>query len=505
MSRAKWGPHDIIRHIWRSHNLPERSISQIQIAGYDSSSSSAPQLLIPSSFKIGQLAVATIALSAAAADAVYSLRNLPAGTNDGEEAGKVERKIDISAEQAVLEFICERLFTINGVPPASSWGPIGGLHKTRDGYVRIHDNFPNHRRAALGVLKLPENAGRADVAGACLQWNAVDLEAEAFKSKGVIAALRSYEEWEATPQAAAVLNEPIRVAKFADGERYTSLRMTGGGKRCLAGLRVLEFSRVIAAPVAGKTLAAHGADVLWVTSPTLPDLPALDPEMSRGKRSIQLDLRTEADREKLKELAKDADVFINGYRPGALQELGFSAEELWKVNKNLVYANMSAYGPEGPWALNRGFDSLVQTCSGMNVSEAEHFGAGEPARPTPCQALDHGAGFLLAFGIMAAVYKRATEGGKYVVDVSLAGVMKFLRSLGQFEGKSGFDMDWKEPRERRDEIEKWMLKGQTEWGEIEYLGHAASIEGLEVGWERMPGRLGKDEAVWPNAEDHSRE
>ena len=159
----------------------------------------------------------------------------------------------------------------------------------------------------------------------------------------------------------------------------------------MAGIRVLEMTRVIAGPVAGKTLAAYGADVLWVTSPNLPDLPALDMEFARGKRTVQLDINDPKDKATILSLLTNADVFIQGYRPGSLIAKGLDPHVLAEHNpRGIVCGNMSAYGPYGPWSHRRGFDSLVQTCSGMNVSEAEHAGKGEAARPTPCQALEPG-------------------------------------------------------------------------------------------------------------------
>ena len=429
-----------------------------------------------------------IGLSALAAAAIYTLRNKHRSSN--------VPIVTVPAEHATLEFIAERLYTINGNPPTNVWGPFSGLQKARDGYVRIHDNFLNHQNAALASLGLPENVTREDVARACAEWKAVDLEDEAFRRKGVIAALRRCEEWDETKQGMAVLEYPVRLRKVKEGATYLSARMGSGGDRCLSGLRVLEFSRVIAGPVAGKTLAAHGAEILWVTSPKLPDLPALDREFSKGKRTVQLDLTSTADKQRLLNLAKDADVFINGYRPGGLSNLGFSEAELHKLNPNIIVANLSAYGPEGPWANNRGFDSLVQTCSGMNVSEAEHYGAGEPARPTPCQVLDHGAGFLLATGIIAAVYKRAIEGGSWAVDVSLAGVMKYLRTLGQYDGKSGFEgeefVNWRD----REYLEKYLDSKPGSLGHMEFLRHSASVEWAMPGWDLMPKPLGSDAAVW---------
>lgn len=133
----------------------------------------------------------------------------------------------------------------------------------------------------------------------------------------------------------------------------------------MTGLRVLEFSRIIAAPVAGRTLAAHSADFLWVTSPTLPSLPLLDIDLSRGKRSIQLNLEDTDDLKKCLALAKEANVLIQSYRPAYFADNGLSPDVLWAENPNLIIANLSTYGNQGPWAKRRGFDSLVQTDSGL--------------------------------------------------------------------------------------------------------------------------------------------
>lgn len=154
---------------------------------------------------------------------------------------------------------------------------------------------------------------------------------------------------------------------------------------------------------------------------------------------------------------------------------------------------MCAYGTDGPWARNRGFDSLVQTCSGMNVSEAEHYGDNSPARPMPCQALDHTSGYFLATGIMAALYKRATEGGSYSVDVSLAGSMKYLRSLGQYDGKSGFEC---EDISRPEQVEDLLETRESGFGLLRAVRHSAQVEGLSVGWDLMPQPLGSDQPVW---------
>ena len=159
----------------------------------------------------------------------------------------------------------------------------------------------------------------------------------------------------------------------------------------------------------------------------------------------------------------------------------------------MIIASLNAYGPEGPWSQHRGFDSLVQTCSGINVADAEQYGAAEASRVLPCQAFDHGAGYLLATGIMAALYKRMTEGGSYEVTASLVGVMRYLRSLGQYEGKSGFGRkDFRQP----EDVRQFLETRQTGFGELAAVKHAATIAGVQIGWEIMPKPLGSDDPVW---------
>lgn len=277
-------------------------------------------------------------------------------------------------------------------------------------------------------------------------------------------ALRSFVEWDQHPQAKALAHTPpVTLIKIGDAPKR---EIAGTFSRPLDGIRVLDLSRVLAGPVAGRTLAgwvsrynclvmqdsrksipAHGADVLLVTSPNLPALPHLDVETSLGKRTIQLDLTVPTDREVLKGLVKDADVFLQAYRPGGMEAKGFGAESLVAMRPGIVCANLTAWGWEGPWKDRRGvryispeiflrrfkwlspppmqFDSLVQTATGFNVAESEAFNAFEgrkeghvTPRPLPMQALDHTAGYLLAFGINAALCKTITVGIFFVPCLS---------------------------------------------------------------------------------------
>ncbi|EOA83515.1 hypothetical protein ACJQWK_00288 [Exserohilum turcicum] len=465
--------YDSAARIWKQLGLPEVALASLELP--------LDAECFPSSFKVDVLAQSTIGVSALAAALYWSVQH-----------NNTIPRVVVPAEHACVEFKSERLYTLNGESASPPWGTIGGLHKASDGYVRIHDSFPNHRRNALQILGLGSDASKDDVVKEVAKWKAVELETEAFRRGAVIAAVRSLEEWDALPQAEAIADSPILINKVTHTTPYIP-SMPPVADKCLQGIRVVEMIRVIAAPVAGKTLAAHGTDVIWVTSPSLPALPDLDIDLSRGKRTVQLDIEKEEDKATLLDLLSTADVFIQSYRPGSLAGKGLSAEELHKTNPNLIVASLNAYGPSGPWSKNRGFDSLVQACSGINVAEAQAYGGDEPTRVLPCQAFDHGAGYLLATGVMAALYKRATEGGTYEVAVSLAGVMKYLRSLGRYEGKSGFD---RKDFEKAQDVEEYLESRDTAFGTLRAVKYAAKIFNLDVGWDVMPKPLGSDTPVW---------
>ncbi|KAI0521701.1 CoA-transferase family III [Xylaria bambusicola] len=515
-NRTAFTASDIVAEIWTHLDLPPSALPSLHLPG------ATEKPVVRSSFKIGLLAQSTIALSALSAAVAHSILCVRLDSDpEQKEEDKDQKEVKgvntprttVPLRHAVLEFQCEKLYTLSGAPPAESWGPIGGLHPTVDGHVRIHDNFPHHRAGALALLGLDETCrDRAAVAERTRGWKSADLERVGVEETGLaIYALRNYGEWDALPQAGAVGDFPVSVRRVgtslsSSGYGYRRCGLNASSPKCLSGLRVLEFSRVIAAPVAGKTLAAHGADVLWVTCPRLPDIPGLDREFSRGKKSVCLDLDVSEDKEKVLRLVRDADVVIQGYRPGSLAARGLDVQDLAKINPGIIVANLSAFGPDGEWKDRRGYDSLVQTASGMNVSEAEHYGQGEVAKALPCQALDHSAGFLLAAGVCAALYHREKdrrEGrrvGAYVVDVSLAGVMKYLKSLGQYEGRSGFEgedlMVLGAPGERNKEEEAFFETRPTVFGEMTFLRHSASVEGFETGWDTMPMSLGSGEASW---------
>ena len=489
MDHSTFTTLESITHIWTTLNLPRSALHSLSLPHKDT-------IGLPSSYKVGHLAQASIALSALAAALIHTSRN--AANNNITTLPRVS----VPLKHACLEFLSERWLRIDSAQPTHPRYPIGGLHATANGgHVRIHDSFPHHRAAALALIGCDERSTAEEIKARLLQFDAVELETRAMQegNRAIVAALRGCKLWNTTAQAQAVMDFPVRLRRVADGPTGWKERLVGGQiQKCLSGIRVLEFSRVIAAPVAGRTLAAHGADVLWVTSPKLPDLPALDRDTGRGKRTIQLDLDIEEDVRKLEDLLGDVDIVIQGYRPGALAGKGLDVEELVKKatakGRSIVYGSLSAYGSDGPWSEYRGFDSIVQTQSGLNVSEAEHFGQGDASKVLPCQALDHASGYFLAFSVMAALYKQATEGGSYAVEVSLAATMKYLKSLGQYQGRAGFNTKGYNMPE---DVPKGLFETRDSvFGKLTALRHSASIEGVDVGWDIMPKPLGSDKARW---------
>lgn len=255
--------------------------------------------------------------------------------------------------------------------------------------------------------------------------------------------------------------------------------------------------KIIAGPLAGKVLAYHGADILWITSPTLPTVSEIDPEFMRGKRSAQLNLNLPSDQEKLLDLLSTADVFLQSYREGALASKGITEERIRKSNPSIITASMSAYGSTGPWAGRRGFDALVQAVGGIQRAEAEAAGQKGGLRPTPCVVLDHGSGNLLAFGIIAALRRRFDTKKGYHVAASLAQTMQWMKDLGRLPAETLQEWD---PKSVED-VEEFMDIHESALGEMHFVRHAGIIEGCANKWERFPRPLGSDSLEWLSVDE----
>lgn len=436
---------------------------------------------LPSSFAVGTAAQATIAAAALAACAVGRLRGQPRQT------------VSVEMRHAALD--CMGWFSLDGTVP-NLWDSFSGLYRAADGWVRIHANFAHHREGALRLLGLdPATASRADAEAAMAGWKAQDFEDAAAAAGLVATRLRSFAEWDATPQGRAIAEQPLFTLRRIDGEGGDAaplpLPLLEAGQRPLSGVKVLELTRILAGPVGGRTLAAHGADVLLVNGPHLPNIDAIA-DTSRGKRSAQIDLRDDEGRATLRGLVRQAHVFVQGYRPGGVGALGFGPEALAALRPGIVCVSLSAYGTQGPWSGRRGFDSLVQTATGFNQAEAEAAGQDKP-RPMPVQILDEATGYLMAMGAAAALWRQQTEGGSWLVEVSLAQTGHWLRSLGRVHG--GFDASLPKTLESP-EFAHYLETSASGFGSLRAVRHAAELSATPAFWDRPSMPPGSHPPAW---------
>jgi crotonobetainyl-CoA:carnitine CoA-transferase CaiB-like acyl-CoA transferase len=388
---------------------------------------------------------------------------------------------------AAIEFRSERYQRIAGRAPAPAWDRIAGLYRCGDDrYVRLHTNFPHHREGMLRLLGCAYD--RKAVAAALSGWQAEALEAAAAEAGLVAVMVRSPEQWAAHAQGRAVASLPLlEITRIGEAPPRA---LPKAASRPLSGLRVLDLTRVIAGPVCGRTLAAHGAEVMRITAPHLPALAELDVDTGRGKLSAELDLRAAEERERLTALLRDAHVFVQGYRPGALAHLGFSPEACAEARPGIVAVSLSAYGRNGPWASRRGFDSLVQSASGINHAEAEAAGSALP-KELPAQALDHASGYLMALGAMLALLRKEVEGGSWHVQVSLARTGHWLANLGRLP--RGLELSDPTPAAVTDVLGTM----DTPFGPLTCVTHAARLSATPAHWQRPPVALGSHAPVWP--------
>ncbi|MDH6216032.1 CoA transferase [Streptomyces pseudovenezuelae] len=391
-------------------------------------------------------------------------------------------------------FVSERHLLVDGRAP-ETFAPLSRFWRTSDGWVRTHANYPHHRARLLDALGVPEDVDA--VAAALAERSSVEVEEAVYAAGGLAVALRTTKEWAAHEQAIAVATRPLvererldtaHARVLAPITRTPSLPVSGTPLLPAAGLRVLDLTRVIAGPVATRTLALLGADVLRVDAPQLPELPDQHADTGFGKRSARLDLA--ADRRAFEELLAAADVVVTGYRPGALDRFGLSPEALAERRPGVVVAQLSAWGAYGPWRGRRGFDSLVQVATGIAALE----GSVERPGALPAQALDHGTGYLLAAAVLRALTEQSYEGGSRCVRLSLARTAEWLVNgveAGDAEdaGDAGGVLPYSGP-------EAWLAETDSALGRLRYARSPVSFAGGPVDWARPPVPWGTDPARW---------
>jgi crotonobetainyl-CoA:carnitine CoA-transferase CaiB-like acyl-CoA transferase len=468
-SAATVSPAQALRGLWLEAGLPAQALARARLQGAEPA--------LPSSFAVGTAAQASIAAAALAAAELGQRRN------------GVQQLVSVNMRHAALE--CCTHFTLDGRQP-EMWDKLSGLYPCGEGstagWVRIHANFAHHRDGALRLLGLPEGAAtdRDAVVKALRAWRAEEFENAAADAGLVVAALRSFAQWDEHPQSKAVAQGPlIRIEKIGDAPPR-ELPPLRADERPLHGLRVLDLTRILAGPVGARALAAYGADVLLVNAPHLPNIEAIA-ETSRGKLSALADLRADGDRINFERVLRDAHIFIQGYRPGGLEALGYGAQQVAALRPGVVVVSLSAYGLDGPWSARRGFDSLVQTATGFNLAEAQARGTATP-RAMPAQILDHASGYLIALGAQAALLRQLHEGGSWHVQVSLARTAHWLRSLGRVE--NGFDAP-------KPDFTALLETSQSGFGELRAVRHAARFSATPAAWLRPSMPPGSHALAWP--------
>jgi crotonobetainyl-CoA:carnitine CoA-transferase CaiB-like acyl-CoA transferase len=463
-------PREILTDLWTLAGGEPSALDAVTLTGDE------PQL--PSSFRVAAAAQASIAATGLAAAQIWKLRS-----------GRPQ-DVAVDMRHAVAECRSERYLRVNGKPSDMAWDAIAGIYKTRDRrLVRLHTNFRHHRDAVCKVLNC--KPAREDVQAALMRWDGEAFETEAYAGGCAVALMRSYEEWLALPHAKALAELPlISIEKIGEAEP----KPWPPGDRPLAGLRVLDLSRVIAGPVAGRTLAAHGADVLLISGPDLPAIPWLTIDTGRGKLTSFVELKSESGRAHLRDLLARADIFSQGYRPHSLAALGFAPADAAQISPGIVYVSLSAYGHSGPWAERRGYDSLVQTATGFNHAEGQAAGLDGP-KELPAQILDHASGYLMAFGAMMARARQSRQGGSWHVRVSLAQTGRWVWNLGRVA--NGLETEDLKSAAVQDLIEE----AASGFGPLRAVRHSAALSATPAFWARPAMPLGSHPPQWPARHD----
>ena len=421
---------------------------------------------LPSWFDVTGLAVASIGAAA------LKLQTF-AGTGE-RSAVRIDRRL------ASLWF--GMVLRPDGWEVPSPWDPIAGDYRTADGWIRLHTNAPHHREAAQKVLG---STGDRDALGPIIaNLNADDLEAAIVDAGGCAATMRDLAGWSRHKQGAAVAQEPLM--HWQVHGRMDPVRRTSVPGRPLAGIRVLDLTRVLAGPVAGRFMAAFGANVLRI-DPASWDEPAVVPEMTAGKRCAGLDLKKPGDRKTFEALLADADILLHGYRPGALSNLGYDGDALRTINPALIDVCLNAYGWSGPWSGRRGFDSLVQMSCGI-ADHGMRANAAEKPVPLPVQALDQATGYLMATAALHALDERARDGHILSARLSLARTAHLL--VGSRRDEMPEEPVAETAADTANDIEN------TDWGPARRVVFPVVLDGCVPAFDYPAGRLRSSPATW---------
>jgi crotonobetainyl-CoA:carnitine CoA-transferase CaiB-like acyl-CoA transferase len=403
-----------------------------------------------------------------------------------ERTGEVQ-PVTVARAHAGASLVGFQLQRLEGgeLPPAptSRERPLVKLYRCRDGrWVHLQGQFAHLGARTCAVLGCAVDSGVDVVAERVACWDAPALE-DALAEAGTCGAMaRTAVEWAGHAQAAAIA--PLgRVSIEKIGESAPEAHR--GARRPLEGVRVLDLSRLLAGPINARTLAEHGAEVLLVNSAGLDNIPLFVMDTSHGKRSACLELNDPGDAAVLRQLVAGADVFTQGYRAGSLARRGFGPEEMAELRPGIIVVSINCYGDAGPWRQRPGWEQMAQTTSGMVI------GQGGPDHPelVPAAACDYTTGYLAALGTMAALWRRAHEGGSYHVRASLCQTARWFTEAPAVTG---------EPTGLGD-LTPYLTTSDTPYGRLRHLGPVARLPTTPGRWEVPTSPIGTHAPAWQDA------
>ena len=343
-----------------------------------------------------------------------------------------------------------------------------------------HFNLPHLHDRVIGVLKCESNADA--VAKAIAKWDSHDLEEAVAEARACGSIVRSNAEWLAHPHGKVLAARPlIDITKIGDSDPIPFPQ----GERPLSGIKVLDLTRILAGPIAARTLAENDAEVLMVTAQHLPQVPEHVMDTSHGKRSCFLNLTKPDDVATIKKLVRNADVFSQGYRPGIMDKHGLSFEQLAKERPGLIYLSISCYGHGGPFSNRGGWEQIGQSATGICLDNGD-----ERPKLLPASACDYTTGYNGALGVLLALARRAREGGSYHVRVSLCRSGMYIYQQGKVSYKdAGMGLT-------DAELNSIRIESQGGHGTLKHLGPVLKMSETKPYWDKPSPVLGANKPEW---------
>jgi crotonobetainyl-CoA:carnitine CoA-transferase CaiB-like acyl-CoA transferase len=457
------------------------SIRALEPPAADEVQINASDPVLDTRFKIGEACANVLAGVGVAASDIWSLKT---GRRQHTSVDVRHAALALRSTHYLQQQLDDGSFTeLESVAHRLS-GSISQPWPTRDGrWFLPHFSLPHLAERVCKVLECEPNP--QSVASAVARWDALELEGAIAKARACGAMVRSREEWRKHPHGQAVAAKPlVKITKLGDSD----LEPFPDTARPLTGIRVLDLTRILAGPIAARTLAEHGAEVLMVAAEHLPQTPENVIDTSHGKRSCFLDLRRDSDLETLRQLARGTDVFSQGYRPGIIERHGFGPQALAQLRPGIVYLTVSCFGLDGPFSERAGWEQVAQTVSGIC-----HDGSDEGPKLLPAAANDYTTGYLGAYGVMLALARRAREGGSYHVEVSLCRSAQYIYDLG----KTDVDEHPQMPNDA--ELDALRIRSDPARGPIRHLAPVLQMSETSPHWDRPTPVLGGDQPSWLEA------